>query len=134
MRVAASAGTLWDCTLHNPLSDGDRSVGGRRNLSRSCRGNQAAVTSSTCSPRHAVSVENRVATDTSPPRLTVAPGTPLVVMRSATGWTIGNFPVASGELTRRETRALAGEQRDIRQLERAYKSDGELTRAERADL
>lgn len=42
--------------------------------------------------------------------------------------------VRSGELTRRETRALAGEQRDIRQLERAYKSDGKLTRAERVDL
>lgn len=42
--------------------------------------------------------------------------------------------VRSGELTRRETRNVAEEQRDIRQLERAYKSDGELTRAERADL
>ena len=42
--------------------------------------------------------------------------------------------VRSGELTRRETGALAREQRDIRQLERAYKSDGELTRAERVDL
>jgi hypothetical protein len=40
----------------------------------------------------------------------------------------------SGELTRRETGKLAEEQRDIRQLERAYKSDGELTRAERIDL
>lgn len=42
--------------------------------------------------------------------------------------------VRSGELTRHETRNLASEQRDIRQLERAYKSDGELTRAERVDL
>ena len=42
--------------------------------------------------------------------------------------------VRSGELTRRETRKLAGEQRDIRQLERAYKSDGQLTGAERRDL
>ncbi len=42
--------------------------------------------------------------------------------------------VRSGELTRRETGALAREQRDVRQLERAYKSDGELTRAERVDL
>ncbi|MET0535962.1 MAG: hypothetical protein ABW171_17230 [Steroidobacter sp.] len=42
--------------------------------------------------------------------------------------------VQSGELTRRETGALAREQRDVRQLERAYKSDGELTRAERVDL
>jgi hypothetical protein len=42
--------------------------------------------------------------------------------------------VRSGELTRRETGALAREQRDIRQLEREYKSDGELTRPERVDL
>jgi hypothetical protein len=42
--------------------------------------------------------------------------------------------VRSGELTRRETGALAREQRDIRQLERDYKSDGQLTRAERVDL
>lgn len=42
--------------------------------------------------------------------------------------------VRSGELTRHETRKLAGEQRDIRQLERAYKSDGQLTAAERRDL
>jgi len=42
--------------------------------------------------------------------------------------------VKSGELTRREARSLAGEQRDIRQLKRAYKSDGSLTAAERRDL
>ena len=42
--------------------------------------------------------------------------------------------VRSGELTRRETGALAHEQRDIRQLEREYKSDGTLTRGERVDL
>ena len=42
--------------------------------------------------------------------------------------------VRSGELTRRETRRVAEEQRDIRQLERAYKSDGSLTGAERRDL
>ncbi|MBL8271153.1 hypothetical protein [Steroidobacter sp.] len=42
--------------------------------------------------------------------------------------------VRSGELTRRETGALAREQKNIRQLERTYKSDGELTRAERVDL
>jgi Skp family chaperone for outer membrane proteins len=42
--------------------------------------------------------------------------------------------VRSGELTRRETRRLAEEQRDIRQLERGYKSDGTLTTAERRDL
>jgi hypothetical protein len=42
--------------------------------------------------------------------------------------------VRSGELTRRETRHVAEEQRDVRQLERAYKSDGTLTAGERADL
>jgi hypothetical protein len=42
--------------------------------------------------------------------------------------------VKSGELTRRETGRLAEEQRDVRQLERAYKSDGTLTGAERRDL
>lgn len=42
--------------------------------------------------------------------------------------------VRSGELTRHEARNVAEDQRDIRQLERAYKSDGELTAAERLDL
>jgi Skp family chaperone for outer membrane proteins len=42
--------------------------------------------------------------------------------------------VRSGELTRRESIRLREEQRDIRQLERAYKSDGVLTGAERRDL
>lgn len=42
--------------------------------------------------------------------------------------------VRSGELTRREARNAREDQRDIRQLERAYKSDGELTRSERRDL
>lgn len=42
--------------------------------------------------------------------------------------------VRSGELTRRETRRVADTQRDIRQLERAYQSDGTLTGAERRDL
>jgi hypothetical protein len=42
--------------------------------------------------------------------------------------------VKSGELTRRETGRLREEQRDIRQLEGAYKSDGKLTGAERRDL
>lgn len=45
-----------------------------------------------------------------------------------------NQGVRSGELTRRETGALAREQRNVRQLEREYKSDGELTRSERVDL
>ena len=42
--------------------------------------------------------------------------------------------VRSGELTRRETQRAVENQRDIRQLERAYQSDGELTRNERRDL
>ena len=42
--------------------------------------------------------------------------------------------VKSGELTRRETGKLVHEQRDVRQLEREYKSDGTLTGAERRDL
>lgn len=42
--------------------------------------------------------------------------------------------VASGELTRREAARVREEQRDVRQLEHAYKSDGTLTAAERADL
>jgi Skp family chaperone for outer membrane proteins len=42
--------------------------------------------------------------------------------------------VKSGELTRSEARKVGEEQRDVRQLERAYKSDGTLTARERADL
>lgn len=42
--------------------------------------------------------------------------------------------VRSGALTPGETRRLEREQRHIRQEERAYLSDGRLTRAERADL
>jgi hypothetical protein len=42
--------------------------------------------------------------------------------------------VKSGELTRGETRRLAAEQRHIRHEEARYKSDGQLTRAERGDL
>jgi hypothetical protein len=42
--------------------------------------------------------------------------------------------VKSGELTRAETRGLAAEQRHIRHEEARYKADGQLTRAERADL
>ena len=42
--------------------------------------------------------------------------------------------VKSGELTRGETRRLETEQRHIRNEEARYKSDGQLTRAERADL
>jgi polyhydroxyalkanoate synthesis regulator phasin len=42
--------------------------------------------------------------------------------------------VRSGELTRHETRQLVGEQRHVRQLERAYKSDGTLSGTERLDL
>jgi hypothetical protein len=40
----------------------------------------------------------------------------------------------SGELTRSETQALRTEQRQIRQTERDYKSDGQLTKHERVDL
>jgi Skp family chaperone for outer membrane proteins len=42
--------------------------------------------------------------------------------------------VRSGELTRKEAHKVREDQRDIRQLERAYKSDGTLTAAERRDL
>ncbi|MGH8729098.1 MAG: hypothetical protein ACREV9_13325 [Burkholderiales bacterium] len=42
--------------------------------------------------------------------------------------------VKSGELTKHETRGLVHEQRDIRKLEREYRSDGELTKDERKDL
>jgi hypothetical protein len=42
--------------------------------------------------------------------------------------------VQSGELTRGETRRVRAEQRHIRHEERAYKADGQLTPAERADL
>jgi hypothetical protein len=42
--------------------------------------------------------------------------------------------VRSGELTRREAHSAREDQRDIGQLERAYKSDGKLTGAERRDL
>ncbi len=42
--------------------------------------------------------------------------------------------VKSGELTRGEARGLQAEQRHIRREEARYKSDGTLTRAERADL
>lgn len=40
----------------------------------------------------------------------------------------------SGELTRTETRELRSEQQQIRQMERNYKSDGQLTKQERVDL
>jgi hypothetical protein len=42
--------------------------------------------------------------------------------------------VRSGELTRRETSQARETQRDVRELERGYKSDGKLTGAERRDL
>lgn len=42
--------------------------------------------------------------------------------------------VRSGELTRAETRELRTEQKQIRQMERDYKSDGVLTRPERKEL
>ena len=42
--------------------------------------------------------------------------------------------VRSGELTRNEAHELREDRRDIKQLEKAYKSDGTLTGAERRDL
>lgn len=42
--------------------------------------------------------------------------------------------VRSGELTKSEARGVVKEQREIRQTERQYKSDGVLTRDERRDL
>lgn len=42
--------------------------------------------------------------------------------------------VRSGELTRSERRQAIDSHREVRQLERAYKSDGTLTAAERSDL
>lgn len=42
--------------------------------------------------------------------------------------------VKSGELTRSEAKDLRGDQRELRQKERAYKADGQLTKAERVDL
>lgn len=42
--------------------------------------------------------------------------------------------VASGQLTRKEATELVEERRDIKQLERDYKSDGTLTEQERRDL
>jgi hypothetical protein len=42
--------------------------------------------------------------------------------------------VRSGELTRKEARGIANEHRDIKDLEREYRSDGTLSKRERADL
>lgn len=42
--------------------------------------------------------------------------------------------VQSGELTRKEVRGISNERRDIKDVEREYRSDGTLTNAERADL
>ncbi len=42
--------------------------------------------------------------------------------------------VRNGSLTRHETRRLVGEQRRIAALERRYRADGVLTRAERRNL
>lgn len=42
--------------------------------------------------------------------------------------------VHSGQLTKDEAKSLAQEQKAIRQEERAYKSDGALTKDERKDL
>ena len=42
--------------------------------------------------------------------------------------------VRSGELTKEEAKSLRGEQKAIRQKEKAFKSDGQLTKDERKDL
>jgi len=42
--------------------------------------------------------------------------------------------VASGALTKKETKRLAAEQRGIAAEEKAFKADGSLTKAERRDL
>lgn len=42
--------------------------------------------------------------------------------------------VRSGELTRAETRGLVQERQEIRAQERAYKSDGVMTREKRKDM
>jgi len=42
--------------------------------------------------------------------------------------------VKSGELTRAEAKDLRGDRRDIRQEERQFKSDGQLTKDERQEL
>lgn len=42
--------------------------------------------------------------------------------------------VKSGELTHSEAKDLRADQRALRQKERAYKADGQLTKAERTDL
>jgi hypothetical protein len=59
---------------------------------------------------------------------------PRVNVRQARQQTRIHQGVRSGELTRREAHRVRETQRDIRQLERAYKSDGKLTAAERRDL
>ncbi|MBI5659104.1 MAG: hypothetical protein HZC43_06050 [Nitrosomonadales bacterium] len=45
-----------------------------------------------------------------------------------------NRGVRSGQLTREETRDLAAQQREIRQKERQYRSDGKFTKEERKDV
>lgn len=42
--------------------------------------------------------------------------------------------VKSGELTRKETRRLAKDQRELKRIERRAKSDGDVTKKERARL
>lgn len=70
------------------------------------------------------------------PTFAAAPGTrdPHVNARQARQQVRIAEGVRSGELTRKEARNAREDQRDIRQLERAYKSDGTLTAAERRDL
>jgi len=42
--------------------------------------------------------------------------------------------IKSGELTKNEAKDLRGDQKEIRQEERAFKSDGNLTKNERQEL
>ncbi len=57
LRVAAMPLGVACGKLHTPSITGGWSVGGRRSCSRRSRGNQAAVTTSTCSPTRTLSVD-----------------------------------------------------------------------------
>jgi hypothetical protein len=61
-------------------------------------------------------------------------GTPKVDQRQARQEQRIDAGVASGELTRRETRRLNAEQRQIERSETRAKADGKVTRAERYRL
>ena len=71
-----------------------------------------------------------------PPRGATPPAVrdPLINQRQANQAGRVAQGVKSGELTRGEAQELREERRDIRDLERNYKSDGVLTKGERRDL